>query len=284
VWNEPDLFGKFTINGEKNYLTLYQHAASGAGRAGNVNSFKFGGPATTDLYKNWFDSLLQFCQKNNVRLDFFSWHKYSNDLGEYEDEVKNVKSWVSAFPSFANLEFDVTENGIDPKNDPAYDGGLSAIQTIASTAVLQGTVRRSFLFELKDGPGEAQYWGRWGILTNQKYGDPAAKPRFNAVLFLNNMIGDNLLVAGQGTWVKAFAKKDESGKVRVLVVNFDPVGSHQEAVPIRISKLTNGEYTVKRIDFGGGIRTRPTTVASNVIDITETFNANTTAIIEISHQ
>ena len=281
VWNEPDLFGGFKIGGTKNYLDLYQHAAIGASRAKGVNNFKLGGPSTTDLYKNWFDSFLQFCQNNNIRLDFFSWHKYSKDLGDYDNQVKSIQDWIKSYPSFANLEFDITENGINGSNDSANDGGLSAIQTIATTAVLQGNIRRSFLFEIKDGPGTQQYWGRWGILTNQKFGDPVAKPRYNAVVFLNRMIGDNVTVSGQGSWVKAFAKKN-GGKIDLLVVNYDPSGKHSEAVPIRIDKLTNGSYSAKRTDFGGGVRTRQVEVTANVIDFTDGFSPNTAAIFEIA--
>lgn len=283
VWNEPDLFGGFKINGTKNYLDLYQHAAIGARRATGVNSFKFGGPSTTDLYKNWFDAFLQFCQNNNLRLDFFSWHKYSKNIGDYEDQVKNIKDWISVYPAFSNLEFDITENGINGQNDPGYDTGLSGIQTIATTAVLQGNINRSFIFEIKDGPGPSQFWGRWGILTNQKYGDPVPKPRYNAEVFLNRMIGDNIKVLGQGSWVKAFAKKN-GNKIELLVVNYDPAGTHTEAVPIRIDKLTNGDYTIKRTDFSGAVRTRQVTVNASVIDLTEGFSPNTAAIFEIQPQ
>ena len=59
VWNEPDLFGDWRISGEKNYLDLYRAAANGASQATNTNPFKLGGPATTGMYRNWMEALLQ---------------------------------------------------------------------------------------------------------------------------------------------------------------------------------------------------------------------------------
>jgi hypothetical protein len=67
VWNEPDLFGGWKTYGPKNYLDLYSYAAYGADAAAKnsrVKDFKFGGPATTALYKTWFDNLAQHVIKN----------------------------------------------------------------------------------------------------------------------------------------------------------------------------------------------------------------------------
>ena len=58
VWNEPDLFGGWKVYGDKNYITLYSYAATGANRATNVQPFAIGGPATTALYKNWMKQTL----------------------------------------------------------------------------------------------------------------------------------------------------------------------------------------------------------------------------------
>jgi hypothetical protein len=280
VWNEPDLFGNYKIGGQKNYLDLYQHAAIGASRAGNVNSFKIGGPATSSLYQNWFDGILQFCQSNNIRLDFYSWHRYSKNLDDYDQDVANIKSWVAKYPNFQNIEFDVTETGINGANDPAYDTSFSAIQTIAASAVMEGNIDKSFTFEIVDGVGPQQFWGRWGILTNEKFGDPQIKPRYNALMFLNNMTGDSLGVTGQGSWVKAFAKKS-GDTIKILVVNYDPNGSHQEAFPITVKNLPFNSFTVKRIDFSGGTSESMPVTGTNSWSATLGFTPNTASIFEI---
>ncbi|MCI0532495.1 MAG: hypothetical protein L0Y74_11225, partial [candidate division Zixibacteria bacterium] len=76
VWNEPDLFGGWKMGGSKDYKTLYTYSAQGAARARGVKPFKLGGPGTTGLYRNWMDGFFPYVLKNNLRLDFFSWHRY----------------------------------------------------------------------------------------------------------------------------------------------------------------------------------------------------------------
>ena len=71
VWNEPDLFGKWTMGGNKDYKKLYLYASRGAQAAQVSQTFKFGGPATTGLYKNWLDRFFPFILENQLRLDFF---------------------------------------------------------------------------------------------------------------------------------------------------------------------------------------------------------------------
>lgn len=280
VWNEPDLFGGFKTYGDKNYLDVYLHTENGATRAKSVNYFEIGGPATTALYKNWFDALLKFADARNLRMDFFSWHRYTKSLDTYENDVAQVKSWLTAYPKYAASELIVSEIGPNSENDPVYDANFGAIHTIASSAVLEDTLNKIFLFEIKDGPGDKQYWGRWGLFTNEKFGAPQAKPRYRAIQFLNKMDGNKIEVTGQGSWVKSFAR-EKDGVIRVLVVNYDPSGRHYEAVPLTFNNLTRLNFKFRRMDFGGGTKEIPVTAVSSTWTTTEGFDPNTAAIFEI---
>lgn len=283
VWNEPDLYGNYKIGGSKNYLTLYSHSAIGAQRAQNVLPFKFGGPATTGYYDNWMKGLLDFVTTNNLRLDFISWHLYSENLDDYLNDAVAARSVLGTYPSLGNKEMVISEMGPDAAVDPVYDNAFGAIHEIAASTVLENEGVRAFTFEIIDGPSsDKQYWGRWGLFTNEKFGTPVAKPRENAIAFLNNMIGGvSLGVNGQGSWVKAFAKKLSSGIVRILVVNYDPNGSHQEIVPITLNNLPSQNFTFKRIDFGGGVTTQNVATTSATWSVNQYFKANTAAIFEI---
>lgn len=291
VWNEPDLFGGYKTYGSKNYLDLYSHSVAGANRAVGVNSFKIGGPATTGLYQNWVTSLLKFVSDNGIRFDFFSWHRYSKSLDDYESDAANFKSWSAPFPISANIEAMITEIGPNSDVDKVYDTGFAAIHTIATSAVLEDKIDKTFIFEIKDGPGSSQYWGRWGIFTNDKFGDPIAKPRFSAIIFLNNMIGNRVNLAGQGSWVKAFSKTD-GVTTRTLVVNYDQYGSHTEAVPITFINIPVASpgaetrtFRFRRIDYGGGIsQDLPVATTSASWATLQNFNPNTAAIFELTHQ
>jgi len=212
VWNEPDLFGGFKTSGSKNYLDLYLHSAIGASRAVNTLPFKFGGPATTGYYDNWMKGLLNFVTRNNLKLDFLSWHRYSKNLDDFEKDVAKAR----------------------------------------------------------------------GIFTNEKFGVPETKPRAKAILFLNSLIGGTKLnVFGQGTWIRAMAKKLGSNVTRILVVNYDPKGMHEEVVPIKLANLSSRNFTFKRIDFLGASVSQEIATTSAEWATEQYFKPNSAAIFEI---
>lgn len=291
VWNEPDLFGSYKTYGGKNYLNLYAHSVAGANRAGNVNPYKIGGPATTALYENWVRSFLKFTSQNNLRIDFYSWHKYTKDMDQIEQDMVKFRSWLNEFPNYQNIEAMITEIGPNSAVDKVYDNGFGAIHTLATSAVLEDKIDRMFLFEIKDGPGPEKNWGRWGMFTHDKFGEPTAKPRVSAVQFLNRMIGGRLNTAGQGSWVKAFSKKD-GNTVRTFVVNYDPNGGHTEVVPITFVNLPLSDPTsnirnfrFRRINYSGAAgRDLQISTDSASWSTLENFNANTAAIFEITPQ
>ena len=280
VWNEPDLFGAYKMGRDKDYLDLYYHSAVGAGRAANVNAYKFGGPATTGLYQSWVDGLAAFVVKNNLRLDFYSWHCYSTDLAKFEKDYTDAGTWLAKYPTLAGTELIISEMGPNSENDPVYDNYFGAIHALSTLTLLENDARRAFTFEIKDGPGNTQYWGRWGLLTNEKFGTPVEKPRFKALQFLNQMVGNKVNVAGEGAYVKSFARND--GKIiRTLVINYDPKGAHDEAVPMTFTNLPNGDYKFTRHDFSGKVTTTTFINTSGTWSTTQVFTPNTAAIFEL---
>jgi hypothetical protein len=281
VWNEPDLFGGYKTYGDKNYLVMYDVSARAAMRAKNTNSFEIGGPAMTALYKNWLERLIKYASKNNLRLDFLSWHRYDYGMDVFERDAKQADKWSESIPAFLDLKFYVTEWGIDSENSPAYDNKLSAIHALAATRVMMGRVDRAFMFEIKDGPGEEKYWARWGLLTHEKFGEPEKKPRYRAVMFLNSLFPFRVSLAGEGGWVKGIASMNEAGGLKVLVVNYDPNGKHTENVPVSFENLPKGNFSYKRHDFMGGSTSTKVATTSASFQTTEYMNVNSAMILEL---
>lgn len=275
VWNEPDLFGKFKVYGDKNYLDLYYHSSNAAKRAANVNDFRFGGPATTDFYTNWFDKLIEARTRGDIRLDFLSWHKYSKDLRDIESMAQKSQGLA--------LETIISEFGINSENDKAYDGKLSAIHTMASTAILDGKVSKIFNFEIKDGLGLEKYWGRWGILTHEKFGIPEAKERYRAIEYLNEMVGARVNIEGQGTWVKAFGRRG-SDYLKILVVNYDTYETHSENIPINFSNIPTKPFTLKENRFGKPIKKSLIDNNSDNWSTVISLGPNSATMLELSWQ
>ena len=282
VWNEPDLFGGFKLSGPKNYLTLYEYAEKGAKDAQDVLPFAFGGPGTTALYKSWFQDFFDYALKNGLRVDFYSWHRYSQEVGDFEKDIENANSWLTKYPKYMNTQFIISESGHNSENDGAYDTNFSAIQTLAMYAATFQKLPIVFLFEIKDGRGQTKNWGRWGILTHEAFGDPEEKPRYKAIDFLNNLDWKYYPVEGSGTWVKAIATKSASGNVvKILVVNYDPYLSHSESVPITFNNLPFKNFTFRRSNFLG--QTIETEVSTNSLSWTteQFFQTNSAAIFEL---
>lgn len=280
VWNEPDLFGKFSINGAKSYLPLYRYAALGVSDTRNVNAFKFGGPATTGMYPEWMSALLNYANANNLRIDFLSWHRYSKTVNVYEEDITAVKQVLVSYPKYKGVELIISESGYNSDLDPGNDGLISALHTIATYASTFQKMDKLFTFEIKDGPGEKQYWGRWGMLTSEKFGSPVAKSRYRAIEFLNRMRGSWYPVYGVGTWVKAFATTD-NGVIRLLLVNYDPAGIHSENVPINLVNLPSKNFTLRRTNFLGVSSDQPVTLSEENLSISEPMKPNTAKILEI---
>lgn len=275
VWNEPDLFGGFKMGGDKSYLELYTHTVRGAQRAKGVNSFKIGGPAVTGFYENWLNKLLVFTQENNIRLDFLSWHRYSKVLSDYEDDFNDSDH-------FQGYETIITEMGPNSENDKVYDTNFGALHLIATSVLLEGKVDKIFNFEIKDGIGPEKYWGRWGMITNEKWGKPEVKPRYRAVQFLNNLNGGKeIKVEGNGSFVKAIAKNN-NGKTQVLIVNYDHNGRHAEAVPVKITNLPSNTIKLKRINFNGNTQETVINLDGNTYETTLSFDPNTASILELT--
>jgi len=147
---------------------------------------------------------------------------------------------------------------------------------------LEGEIGKLFHFEIKDGIGPEKYWGRWGLFTHESWGLPEAKPRYQALLFLNRMSGNKVNVAGEGSWVKAFAK-EEKGIIKLFIVNYDPWGKNNETVPLTFNNLPWTTFFYQRINYGGGgkdkIQISPGGTSWQTV---ENFKPNSAAIIILS--
>jgi hypothetical protein len=107
-------------------------------------------------------------------------------------------------------------------------------------------------FEVQDGPhAETKYHGGWGMLTHPKFGTVSKKPRFAALEMLSQMSGSRLAVAGEGTYVTALASRATGGVVRILAVNYDEKGEHQEVVPLTLTGLGQATYEIKEEYMSG---------------------------------
>lgn len=251
VWNEPDLFGGWKMGGAKSYVTLYATAANAANRVTGVKPFKIGGPATTGFYPAWVTGFYDKLHET-VRIDFFSWHRYSANVNDFVKDATTAKEMMETRIS-RSQDLYISEWGVNPERSSAYDGRWAAAHFLAVNTALESTaIDLALAFEVMDGaPADKQFHGGWGMLTNPKYGPVLKKPRFKALEMIAKLDGAKLPTLGDGTYVTAMGTVDAKGVIRVLATNYDMSGKHDELFPLTLVGLSEGIYTVKEEYLSG---------------------------------
>jgi hypothetical protein len=253
VWNEPDLFGGWKMYGNKSYTTMYSVASRAAVGVSGTKPFKIGGPATTGFYTTW---VLGFYDKldQDVRIDFFSWHRYSARVSDFVADATTAKTMMETMISRAQ-DLYISEWGVNSERSASYDGRWAAVHYLAVNAALEDTaIDLAMPFEVMDGaPGDKQFHGGWGMLTNPKFGAVVRKPRFSALEMLSQLNGNRLPTVGNGDYVTALAAQDQSGVIRVMAVNYDEAGSHTEVFPLTLVGLTDGNYNLQEKYLSGRV-------------------------------
>lgn len=263
VWNEPDLFGKWTMGGKKDYRQLYTFASRGAQQARGVKPFKIGGAATTGLYENWVNSFFPYILDNRLRLDFYSWHRYDSNLDKYTEDVVKVDQLIQGHPYFSNVEKTITELGPDSEKGGSNDTNLGAAHLVAVARELMGKIKYGFTFSIS---------GAWGIL---------GKPREGAMQLLGKLGEQRLSVTGEGTWVRAIGgQKDFT--YQVLLVNYDPKASHSEVVPVSFINLVPGTFILKQTILGGGTVQNEEATTEAVLQRSVPMTPNSVVLLELT--
>lgn len=253
IWNEPDLFGGWRMGGSKNYVTLYATGANAASRVTGTKPFKIGGPATTGFYPAWVSGFYDKLA-SDVRIDFFSWHRYSAEVSDFTDDVSTAKEMMEKRIS-RSQDLYITEWGVNPERSSAYDGQWAAAHFLAVNSALEDTaIDLAMAFEVMDGaPGDKQFHGGWGMLTNPKYGAVVKKPRFKALEMISKLDGNKLPIVGEGTYIYALSAHDSVGVIRVLLTNYDKNGKHSEVFPLTLVGISDGVYSMREEYLSGRV-------------------------------
>lgn len=97
IWNEPNLdadndawkVNPRTWGGpEEEFFKFYKVVSDHLNRC--FPHLKIGGPAA-NANERWIIKFVEFCSANDVELDFFSWHRYSQDPQEFINRAKRMK-------------------------------------------------------------------------------------------------------------------------------------------------------------------------------------------------
>ena len=276
VWNEPNLSPGFWTGTQADYFKLYQYSAKAIK---SVNSdYKVGGPGTAGAA--WESEMIDFCDKNNVPIDFISTHSYGVQQG-FLDEYGNSGTVLSkdsmavsgdvlqsrkeiAASAKPNLELHYTEwsssyTPADPVHDSYHEAAyiLDKIKQSGSAVNSMSYWVFTDIFE-EPGPRFTPFHGGFGLLTIQ--GIP--KSAFYAYQFMNKLGKTEL----KNTDTRSWATKTENGGIQLLLWNFtntlpdsvnnqtyyvkDLPSKSKGKVKVSISHVPAGMYTLEIYKVG----------------------------------
>lgn len=258
IWNEPNLIN-FWTGKQAEYFTLYKLSAD-AIKAIDLQ-LKVGGPASSD--GKWITPFLQFCNAEQVPVDFVSTHVYQSDKpflgtefipGSYAANlVGRVRGEIeqSAFPG---LELHFTEWGSTTNpNDLLHDTANQAAFICDAVTSVHDKVDSFSYWTVSDifeelGLPDSEFHGGFGLKTVRGI----RKPSFNALYLLKQM-GTDICEVQQDdlpTGAKVFATC--TGKeARLLAWYFkDPkVTSTPESAAITFRVKKTGILAGHELDF-----------------------------------
>ena len=226
VWNEPNL-DFFWSGSQGDYFHLYQVTAKAVKSVDAA--LRVGGPATAG--NAWIDDFLNFCQKNDVPVDFVSTHHYPTDafgspgddtvtqleksrLGVMREDVARVKARAGDLPVYYT-EWSTSSNPRDTLHDDSYCAAYIVHTLMSMEALVEGYSYWTFsdIFEENYFPS-VPFHGGFGLMNI--HGIP--KPSYHAYEVMHRLGATRLDVDGAHETVKLWALRGED-KVTLLAVN-----------------------------------------------------------------
>ncbi|MFB9052653.1 hypothetical protein ACFFVB_06125 [Formosa undariae] len=286
VWNEPNLYPLFWDGTKSQYFEMYKQSAiavksvdkrlkvGGPSTSNFVPDERFAGEVTNDKVSEavfaaddinaldwkgvWIEDFLEYCEKENLPVDFVSTHPYPTDyafnpetgkgrgLTRYVNSLKLDLEWLnetiskSAFP---NAEIHLTEWNTSPSSrDAMHDRLPSAAYIVKSNLDCIGLTNSlafwtfTDIFEEKGGAASI-FHGGFGMINYQGL----VKPSYHAYRMLHQL-GDQKIYNDDYLFV---SKKSSDGKIVALAYNYPK--EYENAVPAGSDKREKG--TSKKLDF-----------------------------------
>ncbi|MEL7120825.1 MAG: glycoside hydrolase [Bacteroidota bacterium] len=232
VWNEPNHHAFFTGKRE-DYFKIYETAAR-AIKSVSTN-YRVGGPATAG--GQWVKEIMEFCDTNNVPLDFIATHVYGvegfldefgtkqlkmiSDPDNMAKQVWGLRNNTIAKSKYKGMEMHITEwNSSYSPRDPVHDTYqnasyvLNTLKQTEETATSMSYWTFTDIFE-ESGVPLGPFHGGFGLLNLQDI----KKPTYFAYKYMNQLGSMELVNADSNSWVCK-----EGDDIQVLLWDFTFTG------------------------------------------------------------
>jgi hypothetical protein len=94
IWNEPNVASMWQGT-EEEYFTLYRTAVLALKAYNPV--LKVGGPVSTHVGADLVPHFLAYCREQQLTLDFFSWHCYTDDPAAFVDNAVRARALLDEY-------------------------------------------------------------------------------------------------------------------------------------------------------------------------------------------
>lgn len=190
LWNEPNL-SVFWTGSREQFLNLYRVTEKAVMRADP--SVKFGAAGFYGFPDDWIRAMAEQAKSEGLRMDFISWHLYKDWRAGLEKQAERARSMLKELGLKSELIVDEWNYNaqLDAGNDN-HDAAVCIADMICRMS--DAGINHAPFFEIKDGPNENRYWGRWGLFT----ADHHPKASYYAFQGFAHMEGNRLVFAGAG--------------------------------------------------------------------------------------
>jgi beta-xylosidase len=250
LWNEPNHTG-FWNGTIQEYLDLYSATVRGLKRADP--SAWIGGPATASsiasaptFYRfeeeNWFTALINHANKNNLPLDFVSWHLYSTAPQAYALNISIHEDWLSNLDPRPPML--LTEWNIVAGKSATMDNGKSVSHLAQTLSILSDSnLEQAYYFEPIDGGDD---WVKsWGLIR----ADGTQKASYYAFSLFDQLDGIQLFIESNHPNIGAMAS--QSDDVVILVWN-NTASSETASLLVDGMTVTSATINVQGVDESYG--------------------------------
>ena len=261
VWNEPNLW-PFFRGTKSQYFELYRVTATAIKELDP--QLRVGGPSTSNFVPDarfdgekedaschvavvnaenldalewrpvWVESFLEYCQRNELPVDFISTHPYPTDWPLDElGQTRRLTRGVGATPkdlallrkivdasAYPKAEIHLTEwNSSSSPRDFTHDFLQAATYVVRANLEAVGLVNSMAYWTFTDifeegGAGDAIFHGGFGMINLQGI----VKPAYHAYRMLS-ALGDELLARGSGGVI---TRESATGKIAGLFYHYPP--------------------------------------------------------------
>ncbi len=228
------------------YAKLYRATARGVLRGDS--KAKVGGPALASgpfergdyghctHGKGFARGLMLWCVKENLPLDFVSWHEYFQSPDVIAKEADAFRDYLEKFPQLRERvkSFMITEwnEAWWPDRPQDHELGAAWCANGMIRAMIPKAIDRPCLFYVKQG--DMSFRGDWSIMM----ADNRPKPTFNMARIFNSLRGEWVKVNGGDDDICAVAALSANqDRLAIVLVNYRDRYAIRRHVRVQTSKL-----------------------------------------------